>query len=498
MREDEFGALLFAAAIIENDMNCIKETIDFLKLVDVMSHQPVGFAHFYTIFDQNAPHILARANDFLDEFDNSYTAAIEIIHDICDSMSVNPESPLGIVVKKGLLSLETMRAYLVPPFIASYRGWLEKFERNPLPLALSPDQLFSEFNPELILSPLPDYDIPHPEPSDIEAITGDSHQLLLYRALYHARQQKTALAIEEMTQCCLKMTETEDSSYLYRSSVTLAQLFDILGLKNDAVLALNESISGARGIADTSVISTAVALKAQIDGAKSSWEYASEVPNPHPIATVKHAFQNDNLSKAVATDPLVTLDVFSQCVHEIARLVPLSVKTLPIRVLKHAEECEWNEAASLLTQLDSGILEVRATALALVVAFLEVNGNHKSAEVFRQDLEEVLEIEIGHFSDYKPMIRSIANVYSFASAEIDPAEFPIDRPILSRLRWMCESAKTKEEYCNVANMCAKCMVRELYDSVAPKCEGCEILECPVFTVETFDVILVISQLASAK
>ena len=73
------------------------------------------------------------------------------------SHHVSPNSPIGIVVKQSLLMIETYTLFSIRLLISSYKEWLAKEEINPLSLLLSPDQLFSPYNPDLIISPLPSY-----------------------------------------------------------------------------------------------------------------------------------------------------------------------------------------------------------------------------------------------------------------------------------------------------------------------------------------------------
>ena len=254
MREDEFGLLLISVALIEDDLNCLKELVNLMKLSDAVHHQFVGYGHFHAVFSGTADHILVRANEFYDMFKTCYPKAIDTMHEICDAKQFVPESPIGVIVKRALLNLETLRLNSIPYLISAYQKWIDMKELNPLPLLLSPDNLFSEYNQEVILSPLPsyNYEVPIPTADDIEKVKNDTQQSLLYHALYHAKQRKTVLAMEEMTQCCLKLTDNEDSSCLARSAIALAQIFDLLGMKEESLLALNESINGAKGLEDKS------------------------------------------------------------------------------------------------------------------------------------------------------------------------------------------------------------------------------------------------------
>lgn len=496
MREDELGLLLVLTAAIEDGLTCLPELVSLLKLSNAVHHQFVGFGHFRAIFSGDTEHILDRAAERFSQLCDSCPKEIDNMHEICDSKAISSESPIGLLIKKYLLELENCKIHALTSLFTAYKNWVAKNELNSLPLLLPPDNLFSEHNPNIILSPLPSYKEPVPIPTaaDIESISKDTHQSLLYHALYHAKQRKTVLATEEMTQCCLKLTENEDSSCLARSSIALAQIFDLLGMKEESLLALNESINGAKGLDDNSVIAAAVGLKAQIDASSSAWRYAAAVPNAHPIAAVRVAFQKNNLSQAVLIDPFVAADVFSAYIPEISDLVPLSISTLPIRVLKLVEECQWQEAAQLIMQLDPAFLEVRATALAFAVTLFSFCGKPKIAEFYRQELDDVMSIDLGHFADVKAAINSIANCYQYRVTDVC-STLPLEKPLIYRLSWMCQTATDKESLQTAINMCAKYKARELYLGLLPLCQGLDIPECAELKEESLDIRTVIRNIA---
>ena len=496
MREDELGLLLVATAAVEDDLSCLPEVVSLLKLANAVRHQFVGYGHFRAIFSPEASNILQRASELFSLLCESCPKAIDTMHEVCDAKSVGPESPIGLVIKKHLLDLESCKVHALGVLFTGYKKWVEKCELNALPLLLPPDHLFAEHNPDVILSPLPSYkcDVPVPTAADVEGIGKDTHQSLLYHALLHAKQRKTVLATEEMTQCCLKLTENEDSSCLARSSIALAQIFDLLGMKEESLLALNESINGAKGLEDNSVIAAAVGLKAQIDASSSAWRYAAAVKNAHPIAAVRVALEKHNLSQAVMIDPFVAAEVFGVYIPEVSLLVPLSVSTLPVRVLKLVQECKWREAAQLILQLDPGFLEVRATALAFAVTLFSVCGKQKIADFYRQELDDVMAIDLGHFADVKAAINSIADCYH--SQVVDStATLPLDKPLVYRLSWMCQNARDKESLEIAINMCAKYSAFELYSSLLPRCQGMNVPECPVLKEESLDIHTVIRNIA---
>jgi hypothetical protein len=345
MRPDELGCMFFAAAIIEDDLTCILETVNFMKLVSGVRRQFVGFGHFQSIFSTST--ILDRASNFFNLFCRSYPSLLQTLHTLCASRNVTPESPLGIILHHSLVVLESYPLFGIAPLIASYRSWLSSADLNPLPLLLPPDLLFSEHNPDLILSPLPSYAVPPPTPATIDAVPKNTHQSYLYHALLHATRQQTVRATEEMAQCCLKLTEKEDPSWLARSSIALAQIFDLLGLREESVLALNESIGSARQLSDSSVIAAAVALKASVDSSAANWRYAADILNPHPLSAVRDALEKGSFSEALEIDGYVTANIFGEREWQIARLLPINERMLPVVVLKLVRECNWVEEARI-------------------------------------------------------------------------------------------------------------------------------------------------------
>ena len=59
MRPDELGILFLAVADVEQNLDFLKETVDFLKLIQASHHQFVGYGHFKLIFEANAKSILS-------------------------------------------------------------------------------------------------------------------------------------------------------------------------------------------------------------------------------------------------------------------------------------------------------------------------------------------------------------------------------------------------------------------------------------------------------
>jgi hypothetical protein len=467
MRPDELGSMFFAAAIIEEDLSCILETVNFMKLVSGVRQQSVGFGHFKEVFEPSSCSILQRADSFFAVLCHSYPILIQSLHELCVKHNVSAESPLGIIVHQTLVVLESYPVCAIPTLIKSYREWISAAERNPLPLLLPPDLLFSEHNPDLILSPLPSYSVPPPTFEAIESVAKTSHQSYLYHALLHAKQQKTVQATEEMGQCCLKLTEKEDPSWLARSSIALAQIFDLLGLREESVLALNESIGSAKQLSDSSVIAAAVALKAQIDSSSAAWRYAADILNPHPLSAVRVALEKGSFSEALEIDAYVTANIFGEKDWQIARLVPLHERLIPVSILKLVRDCNWRKAAATLHFSNLGRLEVRATALAFAVVFFEVQAKDEIAGIYREEYDEVMAIEFGHFKELKPTIREIADCFR-VQIPIGIPDLPLEEPLMTRIKWMCQTADTDERRAKCLELCARFQIAVLFDDLVGK------------------------------
>jgi hypothetical protein len=497
MRADEHGSLFIAAALIEDGLSYMHETVDFQKLAFTTRHQFVGYGHFHRIFAETAPHILSQAGEIFEKFRVSYPTAIEAIHSRCFDLEIHAESPIGLIINRAIVAIESAHISRVISLIAAYDTWLHEAETNPLPLALSPDSLFSHHMPDLILSSLPRGTCP-PDPTTIEEVESETGQALLYRALLHAKQRRTTEAADEMTRCCLRMTDDDDPASMARSAVALAQIFDLLGMKDESILALNESIARAKGLSDASVIATAIALKAQIDASDAGWKYAAAVSEPHALAAIRMAFGEGQFPAAVAIEPFIAAKVFGEKDPRIAELVPLTERTLPIRVLSACDNCDWPGAANLILQLDVCRAEVRATALAFAVALFEASGETGAAAIYRNELQSVMAIEIGHFSDLKGTIEQIARVVN-SKGEINLKELPLDRGLLYRLRWMAAAAEDERARLAVLTMCGRYGVRPLFEVVAKKCalNGDDIsgVECRNFSVDSLVIETVLEEVS---
>jgi hypothetical protein len=186
-------------------------------------------------------------------------------------------------------------------------------------------------------------------------------------------------------------------------------------------------------------MATAIALKAHVDSSPAGWNYAAGESKAHPIAAVKVAFEKNDFTEAVGIDPFLACSVFGEKSAQIAELLEVNERLLPVRVLNAVEHCEWTSAAALISSLDIRKIEVRATALAFAIAFCEATANANEAAIYADEFEDVMSLELGHFGSLKSTIRAIAEVVRAKTAENADA-FPLDRPVLERIRWMIGSA----------------------------------------------------------
>jgi hypothetical protein len=117
MRADELGCMFLAAALIEEDLSSILETVDFMKLVAAVRRQYVSFGHFKEVFDGASGHILRLADEFFQTFRISYPGLLHSLHDLCTARSVARDSPLGLVVHQSLVALESYPLFGILPLI---------------------------------------------------------------------------------------------------------------------------------------------------------------------------------------------------------------------------------------------------------------------------------------------------------------------------------------------------------------------------------------------
>lgn len=495
IQPDELGALLCAIAIVELD--CFEPAIEFFKLVEGLTHQSIGYGHFLNLFNCMAPEVIIRLQEYSSMLSESSFTAINMFKAILEENLVNEESPFGIFINRYLTELETSPLYNLPQILNKFNQWIQNEEVNPLPLLLEPDVIFSDIDSKVMFSPLPS-GVEIPQPESIELIPKDSPQSILYHALLHARQKKTTLAMEEMSKFCLKLSEMCDDTMIARSSVVIGQIFDLIGLKESATIALNESIDAAKNIQDTSVMATAVALKTQIDSSKSAWKYAAAMENSNPIAKIHDELNNNKtISSALKVDPQMTFNICAETNALIASILPLNERILPIQVLKYTENGEWQNAAKLVNQLDISLLEVRSTALALAVAYFDVHGFDQISQIYADELKEVLSINIGHFSEMKETIAQIQNVFK-TQFEIDEANsLPYDKPLSFVVRCACNKATNTGSAMIALRLCAQYGYRNKFDELKEflTSKGVEVeLESPNPVTDSIDVEIFIREL----
>lgn len=457
MRVDELGILFFSISFVQNEFQYIDQIPDLLKLAEVVSHQFVGFGHFKAILNEN---ILFQAQTLFELLHFGFQKVIDEFDEIVSSCGVKLDSVFGIIIRNGLLELKKCSIFDFTKLTDDYMKWIEEEEVNQIPLLLPPDLLFSERDPDEILTPYLSYDKPPPKPESIDQMPKNTALLLLYHALYHAKQRKTTLANDEMIQFCLKLSESGDPYFLSRSSTSLAQIFDIIGMKDSAKLILNESIGESKSNSNGSILSTAVALKANIDNSPSSWRYAASLKNPHPIASVKNAYLDNDFSLALKINPNIAVNVFGETNYQIASLAELTGRVLPILVLKYVEECQWKKAADVISSLNLGAIEVRATALAFAVAYFKADSQKHISNIYNDDLNDVLSINLGHFDELKNTIISIKDTINFSIERTDTTFAKLKETVLN--------ANSTNEIIKSLNLCIKFHVFHLYKQLCKK------------------------------
>jgi hypothetical protein len=248
-------------------------------------------------------------------------------------------------------------------------------------------------------------------------------------------------------------------------------------------------------LSDTSVIAAAVALKAQIDSSAAAWRYAADILDPHPLSGVRVALEKGTFSEALEIDAFVTANVFGERDWQIARLLPLNERLLPITALKLVQDCSWKEAAASLISQNLGKLEVRATALAFAVVFFEVTAKPDIASIYREEYDDVMEIDFAHFGELKPTIRAIANCFRALGAA-DPVPIPLDQPVLSRLHWLCQTAATEEQKTRCLELCRQFHAVALFDEVARTLPAATV-EPPTISIDTLNLQAFLSELDDA-
>jgi hypothetical protein len=148
----------------------------------------------------------------------------------------------------------------------------------------------------------------------------------------------------------------------------------------------------------------------------------------------------------------------------------------------------------MLHSLNLRKLEVRATALAFAVVFFEVAAKREIANIYREEYNDVMDIDFGHFGELKPRIGSIAN-YLQAQVPLDPLTIPLDQPVLWRLHWLSQTATTVEQKVRCLELCKQFGVVFLFDDIAQSIPQVA-LERPVIPIDTLNLQAFLSELSS--
>ena len=444
MKPESICSLILSASFIVNknetdDMNWFIPISDFLKIVQATENQKVNFGHFQQIIEKASKSVREDFKNYNSLFISNNIEFINQMKTIQKEYEVNVESPLGIIFADNLHHLNSLPIFLLPKLVENYENWLSNTENqlNYLTLLLNPDYVFHQKPIPQILSPLPSYITEEILPNDEEFIkimkeeSEQNPQAFLYLAMKHAEQRKTSLAIDEVSQLCLKMTKSNDETVRSRAAVTLAQVYDMLGIKSDSILALNESIDTAKSLPDPFILSSAVAMKAKVNGSEELWKHAASLSNPHPQAVVKSILdQNGSISEALKKPfPYVAARVYAESDHKdsylFAQALQPSIRLIPTVIEHLAKKKEWKEAATILQSFDKEFAEVRATALALSIRYYHFISCNEIVEEYQQQLNEVLSIDIGNFNEVKEIIKRIANV------EEENEQIQVDSPFLT-------------------------------------------------------------------
>ena len=450
MKPENVCSLLLSASFIKNfdsadDVEFLSSVADFLKVVEATRRQKVTFGHFLHIIESTCPQVRDQFNYYDELFTEKFNDFLTEIRNFKEETEISPESPLGIIFCSNEYEIETAPVFSYKIIIKKYKEWKENKQDNFLTLLLNPDYAFYKKPLPEILSPLPSHVDPSKEITDEEFLSlvkeesASSPQALLYLALKHAEQRKTTLAIEEASRLTLSMSRSDDNSIRSRAAVTLAQIYNILGLETDSVLALNESIDNSKSLLDASILSSAVALKAQIDDSPDMWKHAASLADPHPEATVQATYSKEqSLSSILKLEfPYVAADIYSKMDKEssplFAAALPPSLRTLPVVIETLAKEGKWREAAKILKTQDFDRIEVRATALALGSLYYDVYKCEEQCNEMRTDLEEILNIDIGHFKEVKDIIRRIMDAFR---TPLESSKIPVDKCTLYGIKWV--------------------------------------------------------------
>ncbi|EAY18408.1 hypothetical protein TVAG_046110 [Trichomonas vaginalis G3] len=195
-------------------------------------------------------------------------------------------------------------------------------------------------------------------------------------------------------------------------------------------------------------------MKSVLENSLELWKHAANLADPHPIATVHAALaEDDGLVKAFKTKwPYVAAKIYTtlgkEYAHNFAECLPQSTRFLAYIIEDLLSNGKWKEAADTLLKFDIGMTEVRASALAVCILFSDVAGFDESAQFFREELEDILTIDVGHFKEVKDTLRNISNMWN---TEIKENEIPSGKNVLIAARWVVNNANTAEKVVDVSN-----------------------------------------------
>ena len=116
--------------------------------------------------------------------------------------------------------------------------------------------------------------------------------------------------------------------------------------------------------------------------------------------------------------------------------------------------------------------EVRASALAVCILFSDVAGFDESAQFFREELEDILTIDVGHFKEVKDTLRNISNMWN---TEIKENEIPSRKNVLIAARWVVNNANTAEKVVAASNFANQILASSLYDKLINKAKEFNIV-----------------------
>lgn len=509
MKPEDICALFLAASFLEfidemNDTTNLEIITDFLKICEASRHQDISFGHFKNIIENSSENVQNMYQNYVALFLKSYIMVTKEITEEMNRLRVNHQSPLGIIVYDNLHALDITPIFAIAKITTNFMNWITNTEINAIPLLLEPDYVFNKKPLPTILSPLPSYSSTTLNEADLEKFlrkySDKSPQALLYLALKHSNERKTSLALEEASSLCLSMSKSNDESIKSRSSVALSQIYNEIGLKDDSVLAINESIDGSKNLDDPSILSTAVAMKAILEDTPELWKHAANLADPHPQSTVHAALSDENgLVKALKTKwPYVAASVYASLGKEdsarFAECFPPVPKYLPIIVESMLSYGNWAAAASLMMQFDVGFTEVRATAIATCALFSDLCGFTEAIEYYREELDEILQIDIGHFSDVKKCLRRIADMWR---ANVSDDSIISSRNILMAAKWAVNSANSAERIVAAARFANSIHAYSLNSLIIEKAQkyGVEIeLNAAPEDLNTFDCEIMIRKI----